>query len=388
MEYPTTERQAELMALADRLAERFAARADAHDRDNTFPFENFQDLREAGYLALSVPAEFGGGGIDLLDLALAQERLARGDGATALAAAMHLTLLGRLGETRVWPEAAFARVCGDVVARGALINSAHSEPEMGSPSRGALPSTTARRTADGWVLNGRKRWASLAPALTHVVVLAAAEAVGGDEPPRRANFLVPGDAAGLRIEETWDNLGMRATASHDLVLADVAVPDAALLPEGATTVPGEGKGWGPLVVSAVYLGIAGAARNAAVAYARDRRPNGMAGPIAELQTIQHRVAEIELLLLQARSVLYGTAETWVRCPERRAAIEWQLAAAKYTATNHAIRVTDLALRVVGANGLSRRLPLERYFRDVRSGLSQPPMDDVALTAIGRAALGV
>ena len=126
----------------------------------------------------------------------------------------------------------------------------------------------------------------------------------------------------------------------------------------------------------------------AVDYARTRRPNGMSGPIAELQTVQHRIAEIELLLLQTRSVLYGTAEAWQEHPEYHDTIAWQLAAVKYLATNNAIRVTDLALRIVGSAGLARRLPLERYFRDVRAGLGHPPMDDAALTLIGKTALGI
>jgi alkylation response protein AidB-like acyl-CoA dehydrogenase len=385
MHFPKTERQAEFMALADRLAERFAARAAAHDRYNTFPHENFRDLHEAGYLALTVPAAYGGRGADPLEVALAQERLARGDGSTALGATMHLLLIGRLAETRAWPEELFARLCREVVERGALINSAASEPELGSPSRGGLPATTAVRDGAGWRLNGRKTWTTLAPALRYLVVLAAVEEGAG--PPRRANFLVPAGTPGLRIEETWDNLGMRATGSHDVVLEEVWVPDSARLPEDGATAAGDARGWA-LVTGAVYTGIAAAARDYAVQYARERRPAGMTGPIAELQTVQHRVAEMELLLLQARAILYGTAETWVQRPECRAAIAWQLAAAKYTATNNAIRVTDLALRVVGSAGLARGRPLERYFRDVRAGLGHPPMDDAALTLIGKAALGL
>lgn len=385
MLYPKTERQAEFMALADRLAERFAPRAVAHDRDNTFPFENFRDLHEAGYLALTVPEEYGGRGADPLEIALAQERLARGDGSTALAATMHLILIGRLAEMRSWPPEIFARVCRDVVAHGALINSAASEPEMGSPSRGGLPSTTAVRAGDGWCLNGRKSWASLAPALSYIVVMATVQE--GGEPPRRANFLVPGSAPGVQVVETWDNLGMRATGSHDVALQDVWVPDEARLVEEGATAVGDGRGWA-LVTSAVYTGIAAAARDFAVDYARERRPSGMGGPIAELQTVQHRVAEMELLLLQARTLIYGTAEAWQTQPERHNEIAWHLAAAKYTATNNAIRVTDLALRVVGSAGLTRALPLERYFRDVRAGLGHPPMDDAALTQIGKAALGL
>ena len=109
-------------------------------------------------------------------------------------------------------------------------------------------------------------------------------------------------------------------------------------------------------------------------------------PIAELESVQYRIAQIKLLLLQARSVLYGTAELWQDHPERRVDLGWRFAAAKYTVTNNAIQVTDLALRVVGSVGLQRRHPLERYFRDARAGLGNPPIDDVALTLIGKHAL--
>lgn len=383
--YPRTERQAEFMNLADALAVRAAARAATHDRENTFPFDTFRELQEAGYLALTVPEEFGGRGANVLEIALAQERLARGDGSVALAATMHLGQVGMLAQTRAWPPAIFERLCREIVTEGALINSAASEPDLGSPSRGGLPSTTATRTATGWRLNGRKSWTSLAPALRYFTVMAAVHDT--DKTPYRANFLLPAGTPGVEIIETWDNLSMRATASHDLVLTDVELPEEALLPEAGARIPSDPRVWG-IVTGAVYTGIAFAARDFAVNYARERRPNSLPGPIAELQTVQHRVAEIELLLLQARAVLYNAAEAWLAHPDQQDKLAWQLAAAKYLATNNAIKVTDLALRVVGSVGLTRALPLERYFRDVRAGLGNPPMDDVALTTIGRAALGV
>lgn len=381
-----TDRRAELVALAGELAGRFAGRAAAHDRDNTFPFENFRELHDSGYLALTVPREYGGGGIDSLELAAVQERLAQGDGSTALAAGMHLLMVGRLAATRPWPEPLFAEVCRDIVAHGALINSVHSEPDLGSPSRGGLPSTTATRTADGWKIDGRKRWASLSPALTWLYLLATVVEEGKE--PRRGNLLLRADTPGVRIEETWDNHGMRATGSHDLVLEDVRVPAAALVPDTGMPVPGGGKDWGGFAGPAVFLGVATAARDVAVAYARERTPNGMAHPIAHLQTVQHRVAEMELLLLQARTLLYDTAERWQRFPDERDALTWRLAAVKYTVSNHAIRVGDLALRVTGSAGLSRGMPLERYVRDLRVSIGQPPIDDAALTIIGKAALGL
>ncbi|MCC6312938.1 MAG: acyl-CoA/acyl-ACP dehydrogenase [Thermomicrobiales bacterium] len=385
MEFPVTERQARFMATADDLAVRFAERAERHDRDGSFPFENFADLHETGYLALSVPREYGGEEADPLEIALAQERLARGCGSTALMTTMHLALIGRLSVLRPWPESLFAEMCREVVANGALINTTNSEPDMGSPSRGGLPNTTLVRTSEGWALNGRKRWGSLAPGLTFFSILAAVD--DGETPPRRGNVLLRAGAPGLRIEETWDNLGMRATASHDIVLEDVRLPAATpILPESPATP--DSAGWNAFPSAAVWLGIAGAARDAAVKFARERRPSGMSGPIAELQTIQHRIAELELLLWQAHMALFTTARRWVEQPEARSGMDWELAAVKYVVTNNAIRITDLALRVTGSAGLSRSLPLERYFRDVRAGLGQPPMDDATLTLVGKTALGL
>jgi alkylation response protein AidB-like acyl-CoA dehydrogenase len=386
MDYPRTARQAELIALADSLAERFAARAEAVDRAGIFPTENFHELHEAGYLALTIPRELGGLGANPLEYVLAHERLARACGSTALAANMHLTTLGRLGETGIWPAETYARVCRDVIAHGALINQANSEPELGSPSRGGLPATNAERTPDGWLINGRKRWASLAPALSYILVMATV--VEGDGPPRRGSFLVPASTRGVRIEQTWDNLGMRGTASDDVVLDNVEVPPEALVAMDGSSVSGDGLAWSPFGYAAVSLGIAQAARDAAVAYARERRPIGMAGPIAELQTIQHRVAAMELELLKARTLLHTTAEWWLAHPEERAPHLWRLAAVKYTATNAAIFVTDEALRVAGSAGLTAASPLQRYFRDARTSLGQPPTEDVALTTIGKAALGL
>ncbi|MCR8526163.1 acyl-CoA dehydrogenase family protein, partial [Escherichia coli] len=133
----------------------------------------------------------------------------------------------------------------------------------------------------------------------------------------------------------------------------------------------------------VYLGIAGAARDAAVKYAQERVPNGMPGPIATLPTIQRTIAEIELLLLQASTVLFTTAEEWVQFPDRREALSWKIAAGKYLVSNNAVRITDLALRVAGSAGLANSMPLQRYYRDVRTSLNMPPIDDIAMTTTAR-----
>src|SRR5207237_5276134 len=105
-----------------------------------------------------------------------------------------------------------------------------------------------------------------------------------------------------------------------------------------------------------------------------------------IQSIQHRIARMDVLLMQARELLFGAAQDWSDYPDDRAALGPKVAAAKVTATNHAIEVTNLAMHIVGGVGLFRTHPLERYYRNVVAGLNHPPIDDRAFDQIARAAL--
>ena len=382
--YPYTDRQAEFMALGDRLAAVAAEQADEHDRNNTFPRNTFEALRASGYHAITVPEEFGGRGASPLEAILAQERLARGSGSVGLAVNMHLVVIGQLAENRSWPEDLFTDFCGQVVNNGALVNTAASEPDLGSPSRGGAFATRAAWTPEGWMINGRKSWTTLSPALTHTIVQLSVEEQDGSL--ARANMLVPMNTPGVFVDEgSWDNMSMRSSGSNDVVYENVLVPHSARIGVPALA-QAKASGWS-LLSSAVYLGIATAARDFAVQFAQERVPSGLGKPIAELPNVQQRVAEMEILLFQARSALYSTIETFERFPEHRESMGWQLAAAKYTVTNLAVQITDLALRTTGSNGLLRKYALERYFRDARAGLGNPPIDDVALSIIGKHALG-
>jgi alkylation response protein AidB-like acyl-CoA dehydrogenase len=380
--------------MADDLAARFAPRAAAHDAAGSFPHENYADLHTAGYLRLVVPTEYGGQGAGLFEMVLAQERLARGDGSTAMAVDMTIHLIGRLAEVRSWPEPIFAQVCREIVEDGALINAAASEPELGSPSRGGMPATTATPCGDGWRVSGHKLFVSLAPALRFFVVSVALPPGPGMPEGGTGNAIIRAHAPGLRLEDTWgDALSLRASGSHDLWLEDVAVSDAWLIdrkPAGAapllrTSAP---AAWFGLTMAAIYLGIGQAACDAACAYARERAPTALGRPIASLPAIQRRVGEMQVQLSAARALLHQTARSWDAAPEARESLAAPVAAAKYLCTNAAVAASDQAMRVAGGFGLTRQLPLERYFRDARAGLTHPPSDDAALELVGRSALGI
>lgn len=361
---------------AEELATLFAGRATRHDQEGSFPFENFADLREAGYLKLTVPQEFGGNGLSLYTLVMLQERLAYGDGSTALAVGWHVGQILHLRTTRKWPEAIFADLCRSVVNDGTMINTFASEAASGSPSRGGKPETTAVPADGGWRITGRKTFSTLSPILDRFVVSAYIP----DE-DCTDDFLIHRTDR-VTLVETWDTLGMRATGSHDVVLDSVFVDkDMRLSGKGMD----DGGGW-LLHIPACYMGIALAARDYALEFARSYRPNHMNEPIAALPSVQHSIGEMEIELRTARALLYTAADRWDRENKDRPALKPELGLAKYVATNNAIKIVDLAMRIVGAASLSRNRPLERYYRDVRAGLHNPPMDSTVLHILAKAAL--
>ncbi len=390
--YPVTEQQKRLFAIAGELADVFAKRAAEGDWEGKFPLENFDDLRKAGYLTLTVPRDAGGWGASLLDVVLAQFRLAQGDASTALAVSMHFTNVMRLVEELPPDDEALVRICRGVVSEGALLNLAASEPATGSPSRGGRPTTTARRQPDGsWIINGRKTFTTGSYALHFIGVSCAIEDDAGDAglaplKADRGNFLVTRDTPGLRIENTWNSLGMRGSGSNDLILENVHVgPEAHLNARMSQDPATQGRlaAWG-FPTTAVYLGIAQAARDEAIRFARRRRPNSLNQPISTIPHIQEKVAKMDLALLQSKALFFGIAEQFSNDPDSIKSSE--LAAAKYTVCNNAVEIVDLAMRLVGGASLSLSLPLQRYYRDVRAGLHHPPMDDTTLALLAKQAL--
>ncbi|ANS73779.1 acyl-CoA dehydrogenase [Paenibacillus yonginensis] len=375
-QYIRSEQELAQVDMVSELAALFAGRAAKQDREGSFPFENFADLKEAGYLKLTIPKAYGGDEISLYEMVMLQERLAYGDGSTALAVGWHLGQVLHLRTSRKWPEELFAAFCRSSVEHGTMINSFASEAATGSPSRGGKPETTAVPAEGGWLITGRKTFSTLSPILDRFVVTAYIP----DE-DAMSEFLVERTDK-VEIVETWDTLGMRGTGSHDVVLNGAFAPAAnRITSKGAD----DGGGW-LLHIPACYMGIALAARDYALNFARTYQPNNLNEPIRSLPSVQHQIGQMESELRTARSLLYATADRWDKEPASRTELKPDLGLAKYIVTNHAIKVVDLAMRIVGGTSLSRNLPLERYYRDVRAGLHNPPMENTIIQTLAAAAL--
>ncbi|HSZ53937.1 MAG TPA: acyl-CoA dehydrogenase family protein [Caulobacteraceae bacterium] len=360
------------------LTARFAATAERHDRDGTFPFENFELLHEAGLLALTAPRALGGWGADLKTAVKVVQAVARGEPATALVLTMQYLIHASLAAGRAdWPDALKAKIVADAVSRGALVNALRVEPELGTPARGGLPATIARRSGEGWRISGRKIYATGAPALTWMAVWARTD----EDEPRVGAFLVHRDAPGWRIEETWDHTGLRASASHDVVFEDTPIPfEHALSPRPPGAPPPAdpvAAVWGPVLTAAIYDAVARAGRDAFVDWAAARTPANLGAPLSSLPRFQEIVGTIDGLLLQNRLLL--------EAGERGALGPADASLAKHLVTENAISVLQSAIAASGNPGLSRHNPLQRHFRDVLCGRIHTPQGDAVLTAAGRAA---
>ncbi len=362
--------------LARELAQNFAPRTAEADKKGELPSEDIRDLKTSGYLGLPVPKEFGGQGTSLHECVAAQLELAQGSGSTALVAVMTLHLIGYARQTQPWSATFYEHMCREV-AKGALINAVASEPRLGSPSRGGLPDSFAELQGDSLIINGHKTWVTGGRHLDHLLVRLRLN----DE---AVNIWIPGNTPGLRWENTWaDSLSLRASDSHDLYLENVMVPAQNIIETSQTkTAPNI---WFPMLIAATYLGIAFAAKNETVQYAKERVPTALGKPIATLATIQRQIGEIDLALQTAKVFLLQTASEWTG--QDAEMFHPKAVAAKHVAIETALQVTDKALRLVGATGLSKDLGIERYFRDVRAGLMHPPSAEAGLELLGRAALG-
>ena len=393
-----------------------AAHAEAHDRAADLPADGLAVVHNAGLLTLTVGTGYGGPGGTLADTVLTLTALGQGDPSVALISAMTLFAHAAQAQAGGWPEELYAEVLAESAQRPTLINALRVEPDLGTPARGGLPATTARRTAGGWEITGHKIFSTGAVGLRWMQVWARTD----EDPVRAGAFLVRTDSPGITVERTWDHLGLRASRSDDVTFDRVPVPAGAVLglsgQDGDAFSPSVGGGgggvvgrgafspsvggggvvgrgafspfvggggvvgrgdlraWNALGIAAIYLGVAYAARDWLTGYLQERVPTNLGKPLASLPRFQSEVGAIQAALVSAQTLLTTIAESGDPTHANLA---------KTVVTNAAVDAVQRAVALIGNAGLTRRNPLERHLRDVLCGRIHTPQDDVVLGAAGR-----
>ncbi len=350
------------------------SRAAEVDRDGRFPHENYERMIELGYLRGPVPTELGGLGADLAETARAQRALSWACASTALAVNMHLFQVGSAADG--WrASGANEPPLRKVVDEGIVLASTGAEAVVA----GAWSTTTtAERDGNGYVVSGRKFFCSQADAMDMVRVNARDTATGDI-----LVLAVPRSAPGVEVVETWDAMGMRATASHDLVLDRVRVPDAAL----GVRLPADGPAWHPAfanvirwfltLVSGVYVGIADRARDAAY----EALGGGSNSTFRDPALTDALLGELETTHFRASAVFeHGLT----RLADETDPVAGMATAVtvKQESTEAAAETVDHAVEIAGGRSFFRKSVLERLARDVRAARYHPPSAPVSHQMVG------
>ncbi len=328
------------------------------DESGEFNWKAVRKMGPLGLLGLNIPEQYGGPGIDAVSAAIAIEELGWGCGSMALAIAAHnglgstpIVLFGSEAQKQKW----LPLVSSGQHKLGSL---ALTEPGAGSDLQGGVR-TRARKEGNEWAIDGAKMWCTNASIAEYIITLVRTDPAGGSH--SLSMILVPTDTPGLTIDPAEKKMGLHGSPTHAVTYEDVRVPlDNLIGEEGRglhqtlTTLDG-----GRIGIGAISVGLAQAAFEQAVNYARERQAFGK--PIADLQAIQWMLADMATQIEAARTLLYKAA--WLKDQGRPYSMEASMA--KLFATEMAEKVCRDAIQVHGGYGYSREYPVERMYRDAR-----------------------
>ncbi len=357
------------------VAEKIAPFAAAWDKDCTFPREALAGLAALGCYGVAVPEQWGGAGMDYLSLALILEEVAAGDGATSTVISVNncpvcsiLMAYGSEAQKAQWLVP---------LARGELLGAfCLTEPHVGSDASGLR--TTATRDGDHWVIDGVKQFITSGKNGDVAIVMAVTDKAAGKR--GISAFMVPTSTPGYKVARLEDKLGQHASDTAQILVEGCRVPAANMIGD-------EGQGYkialsglegGRIGIAAQSLGMARAAFEAALRYAKERTAFG--APIFEHQAVQFRLADMATRIQAARQMIHHAAslkDAGLPCLK-------EAAMAKLFASEMAERVCSDAIQVHGGYGYVSDFPVERIYRDVRVCQIYEGTSDIQRILIGRA----
>ena len=386
----------EIVQLCYEVAQGFKPRAEEYDREGAFPIKNFDDLRNAGLLGILVPKEFGGMGANFLTYTKAIEQLAIGDSSTALTFNMHNIAIGSLAELNIsslegTDKGQTMVKFRDWMFEEAAVNKklfASAASEAGVGAKFSEFKTSYRHVDGGFLINGSKSWVSMAENADYYVVVARSEEIEQADAPLSFLIVEHGNP-NVTWERTWDVMGMRGTSTNPMHMKDCFVPEDRLF------LGSEGYALMKIVREphwliggyiGVYLGICQASFNFLVDQLKTRKIPGTNTPRSEDPVIIHQIGEIYSQLLTARNACHLAAKL---VDDKPGSIEANTAIhnSKYICSELGPWITSRAIRMLGASVLTKKLPLERWYRDSRCGGLMPATSDSCLSYLGKMAFG-
>ena len=374
--------------LTDALLQACRARAAGYDRDNKFCQEDFDELKAAGYLNLTLPSEFGGQGYTLNQYTREARRLAGYAPATALCLNMHHYWVGTAADSWRMGDKSVGIILEDA-GKGEVFAAGHAEP--GNETSIVMSATKAEKVAGGYKFTGRKAFGSLTPVWTRLGL----HGLDTSDPknPKVVHGFLARNAAGITIKDTWDVMGMRATRSDDTVLDGAFIPDSHIV----RVVPAGLAGADFFVLSIfawalggfgnIYYGLAKRMLELSVEQVKSKGSLGMTRSMAHHPHVQSGIAEMVMGLEAIGAQLESVTQDWSNGVQHP---DWpiKIVSAKYNAVETAWKIADRALEVSGGFGMFKKSEMERLFRDARAGRFHPANSSLAHELIGKLTLGV
>jgi alkylation response protein AidB-like acyl-CoA dehydrogenase len=374
--------------LSDTLLQGCRQRAAGYDRDNKFCQEDFDELKAAGYLKLTLPKEFGGLGYTLNQYTREARRLANYAPATALCLNMHHYWVGTAADSWRAGDKSVGFILEEA-GKGEVFAAGHAE--SGNETSIVMSITKAEKVPGGYKFTGRKSFGSLTPVWTRLGM----HGMDTSDPahPKVIHGFLARTTPGITIKETWDVMGMRATRSDDTVLDGAFVPDSHIV----RTVPAGLAGADFFVLSIfawalggfgnVYYGLAQRMLELTIEHVKNKTSLAMPRGMVHHPHVQDGVAEMVIGLEAIGAQLERVTQDWSNGVQHP---DWpiKIVSAKYNAVETAWKIADRALEVSGGFGMFKKSEMERLFRDARAGRFHPANSSLAHELIGKLALGL
>lgn len=374
--------------LSDALLEGCRQRAAGYDRDNKFCQEDFNELKAAGYLKLTLPKEFGGLGYTLNQYTREARRLANYAPATALCLNMHHYWVGTAADSWRAGDKSVGFILEEAAA-GEVFAAGHAE--SGNETSIVMSITKAEKVPGGYTFTGRKSFGSLTPVWTRLGL----HGMDASDPanPKVVHGFLPRDSAGVAIKDTWDVMGMRATRSDDTLLDGAFVPDKYIVRVVPAGLAGADYfilsifAWALMGFGNIYYGLGQRLLELTVEQVKSKGSLGLTRSMAHHPHVQDGVADIVLGLEAIGAQLESVTRDWSEGVQHP---DWpiKIVAAKYNAVETVWKIADRALEVSGGFGMFKKSEMERLFRDARAGRFHPANSALTHELIGKLALGI